>query len=172
MIKILQPSTFNLNNWYALYTRSRHEMFVESNLLKKGIETFTPKTTLKKKWSDRVKHVEVPLFKSYCFARFSLEDKVKVISQKGVVSVVHIKGKYIPVEDSVINSLKILIENKVKFDPCPYLKVGDKVTIKKGPLKGVEGYIEQKRKKNTVLVVSIDTIASSISCIIDMDCVE
>ena len=162
----------DLQKWFVLYTKPRHEKFVESALIKKGIEAFTPKVLLKKRWSDRTKLIEEPLFKSYCFARFSLKNTIEVVSQPGVANIVHFKSYYIPVQDSVIDSLRILIKNRVRFDPYPYLKVGDKVTIKKGAFKGVEGYIIEKRSKNTVLVVSIEAIASSVKCIIDIDCVD
>lgn len=158
--------------WYVLYTKSRHEKFVESQLLQKGIKAFTPKIRLKRKWSDRIKIIEEPLFKSYCFAKFSLENKIEVVSQAGVVNIVHFRDQYIPVEETIINSLKILMENKLKLDPYPYLKEGAKVVIKKGPLKGLEGYIVEKRNKHTSLVISVDAIASSIKCIVDIDCVD
>jgi len=158
--------------WFVLYTKPRHEKFVEFQLLKKGIEAFTPKITLRRKWVDRIKLIEEPLFKSYCFVKFSLKDKIKIVSQKGVVNIVHFNGQYLPVEESVLNSLKILIKNRVELDPYPYLKQGDKVVIKKGPLKGVEGYIVEKRNKNTSLVVSVDAIASSVKCLVDVDCVD
>ncbi|MEF9437553.1 MAG: hypothetical protein L0922_01925 [Candidatus Mariimomonas ferrooxydans] len=74
--------------------------------------------------------------------------------------------------ESVINSLKILTENKVKLDPYPYLKEGNRVVINEGPLKGLEGYIVEKRNKNTSLVVSVDAIASSARCVVDMHCVD
>jgi len=162
----------NHEKWYVLYTRTRHEKFVESQLLKKGIEAYTPKITLRRKWSDRIKFIEEPLFKSYCFAKFSLYNKIKIVSQAGVVNIVHFSGQYIPVHESVINSLKILIQNKIKLDPYPYLKEGDKVLIKKGPLRGLEGYIVEKRKRNTFLVVSVDAITSSVKCAVDIDLVD
>ena len=161
-----------VQKWFVLYTKSRHEKFVESTLTKKGIESFTPTVFLKKRWSDRVKLIEQPLFKSYCFAKFSLKDKTAVLSRPGVANIVHFKDQYIPVQDSVIDSLKILIKNKVKIDPYPYLKTGDKIRIKKGPLKDLEGYIIEKRNKNATLVISIEAINASISCIVDVDNVE
>jgi transcription antitermination factor NusG len=166
---MVQPSNLY---WYVLYTKPRHEKFVESSLLERGIEAFTPKVRLKKRWSDRVMIVEEPIFKSYCFARFSLTDKSKIISQKGVSSVIHFNRHYIPVADSVINSLKILIDNQLQLDPCPYLKIGKRVVIKSGPLKGLEGFIIEKRNKNTTLVVSVDAIAASVKCVVYIDCVD
>jgi len=159
-------------NWYPLYTRSRHEKFVESALIEKGIESFTPTVVLRKRWSDRIKFIEQPLFKSYCFAKFSLEDKITVVSQPGVANIVHFKNQYIPIQDSVIDSLRILIKSKVKIDPHPYLKIGDKIAVKEGPLKGVEGYIIEKRNKNVTLVISIEAIASSIKCVVDAADIE
>lgn len=158
--------------WYALYIKGRHEKFVEAKLNAKDIEAYTPKVTLRRKWSDRIKLIEEPLFKSYCFARFSIYEKIKVITQPGIVNVVHFKDQYIPVPEAVINSLKILTENKIKLDPCPYIKEGQRVVIKKGPLKDVEGIVIEKRNRNTSLVISVDTIASSVQCVVDMDFVE
>ena len=162
----------DVQRWYVLYTRSRHEKLVESQLLRKGIEAYTPKVTYRRRWSDRMKHVEEPVFRSYCFARFPMVDKRRIISQQGVVNIVHFNNQYVPVEDSVIDSLKILIRNELQIDPCPYLKKGDRVLIKKGPFKGLEGYILEKRNKNTTLVVSVDAIAASVKCVIDSDFVD
>ncbi len=158
--------------WYALYTKSRHEKFVEAQLLEKGIEAFTPKITLKKRWSDRIKIIQEPLFKSYCFARFSLSEKIKAVSQAGVVKAVHFNGQYILVPETVINSLKILTESKILLDPCPYIKVNDPIVINKGPLKGLEGIVIEKRNKGARLVVSVDAIAASVQCTIDSDYAE
>lgn len=162
----------NSCNWYALYTKSRHEKFVESQLLNRGIESFTPKVTFDRKWSDRIKSVEEPLFKSYCFAKFPLKDRIQVLSQEGVVTIVHFNSTFVSVQESVINSLRVLAENKLQLDPYPYLKVGDKVIVKRGPLKGLEGFILEKRTRNTTLVVSVDAIFSSVKCVIDTGYVD
>ncbi|MFC1807288.1 UpxY family transcription antiterminator [Candidatus Omnitrophota bacterium] len=163
---------YDISAWYALYTKPRHEKLVERELMKKGVDAFTPKLSLKKRWSDRSKIIEEPVFKSYCFARFCLQDKSQIVGQEGVVTVVHFNKRYIEIQDSVINSIKIMVENDLKIDPYPYLKIGDPVLIKRGPLKGFEGCIIEKRSKNTSLVVSIDAIASSVKCIVDTDFVE
>jgi len=162
----------NSLNWYVLYTKSRHEKIVESQLLQKGIEAFTPKMTLRRVWSDRTRYIHEPIFKSYCFARFSLYDKKSIITQAGVAGIVHFRDQYIPVSESVIESLKIISKGKVRVDLYPYIKKGARVLIKRGPLKGVEGFVFDKTMRNASLVVSIDTIASSIKCIVDSDCVE
>ena len=159
-------------HWYTLYTKSRHEKLVEQVLSQRGIEAYTPKLKLKKQWSDRIKEVEEPLFKGYCFARFALKDKKIVLSQPGVAGIINFSGNYPHLKESVIESLKITTDRELRIDPFPYLNNGDLVTIKKGPLKGLSGYIIEKRKNNTVLVVSVVSIASSIRCTIDADFVD
>ena len=162
----------NCQHWYALYTKPRHEKIVESELLQKNIEVFTPKIKLRRKWSDRIKIVEEPLFKSYCFARFALDKKFPIVAQRGVVNIVNFNRNYVTVPISVIESLRALLLNEVPVNPYPYLHLQDKITITKGPLRGVEGYIVEKRNKDMSLVVSVDAIRSSIQCIVDVDCVE
>ena len=163
---------FEKIEWYALYTKPRHEKFVESEFIKKGIEAFTPKVTLRRNWSDRVKKVEEPIFKGYCFARFPLKEKAKIVREPGVMNIVNFNKNYVAINESVINSLKIMVENELKIDPCPYISRGDFVEIKKGPFKGLEGYVLEKRNKNTTLVVSIDAIGALVKCTIDMDFVD
>ncbi len=168
----ITPTKFIIPKWFVLYTRSRHEKFVEKALAQKGIESFTPTVFLRRKWSDRVKFIEQPYFKGYCFARFSLKDKNRVVAQQGIVNIVHFKDEYVPIPDSVIESLKILTKNKIEIDPYPYFEIGERIRVKNGPLRGVEGYIIEKRKNNTALAVSVEAIKASIRCIVDAGDVE
>ena len=61
---------------------------------------------------------------------------------------------------------------KLQLDSYPYLKVGNRIAIKRGLLKGLEGFVVEKRNKNTTLVVSVDAILSSIKCIADISFVD
>ena len=162
----------NNDKWYTLYIKPRHEKFVEAELKKKGIDAFTPKVKIKKRWSDRTKYIEEPIFKSYCFAKFNLQARTKVFSKKGVLVVVNFNRNYLPLEDSVIQSLKILIENDLKIDPYPYLKIGERISIRKGSLKGFEGHILEKGNNSAMLVVSVEAIASSVKCVVDANFVD
>ncbi len=163
---------FTTERWYVLYIKSRHEKFVEDLLLKKGVAAFTPKVTLRRKWSDRVKKVQEPIFKGYCFAKFPLKDKRDIISNVGVMDIIHFNEQYVPVEDSVVESLKLVVDKELTLDPCPYMNKGDRVVIRKGPFKGFEGYVIHKKNKNTTLVISVDAIAASLKCEVDMDFVD
>ena len=54
-------------NWFALWTRSRHEQVVRDQLEQKRIETFLPTVTRWSRWKDRKKKIDWPLFPGLLF---------------------------------------------------------------------------------------------------------
>jgi transcription antitermination factor NusG len=67
-----------VKNWYALYTKPRWEKKIHKLLQQKGIESYCPLNKVRRKWSDRIKVVEEPLFKSYIFVRVEESLKTEV----------------------------------------------------------------------------------------------
>ncbi|MGH7909100.1 MAG: UpxY family transcription antiterminator, partial [Thermodesulfobacteriota bacterium] len=124
--------------WYAIYTRSRHEKFVYELLNDKGIETFLPLRVFLSQWKDRKKKIESPLFPGYLFTRINiLDDFTKVITSKGVVKILGTNGTPIPIPINEIDSVKTLLKSGLRYDPYPYLKSGMKVQVIRGPLQGI-----------------------------------
>ena len=76
--------------WYALQTRARHERMVKMRLERRGVQTFFPTVTEVHRWSDRKKKVEVPIFSCYLFVRLTPTklDRLRVLCVEGVFSVV------------------------------------------------------------------------------------
>jgi len=79
-------------SWYVLRTRSRHEKVVRDQLVQREIETFLPLYERWSRWKDRRKKVAFPLFPGYCFARFSLTERLRVLNCVGVVQLVGLSG--------------------------------------------------------------------------------
>ncbi len=160
--------------WYAVYVKSRHEFRVSERLDCTGIEVFLPSVEKLRKWKDRRKMVTFPLFPGYLFVRIPKDyDRIiSVLKTPGIVSFVCAKGG-IPasVPDSQIISLKTVLENSTDVDPYPYLKEGNKVRIKKGSMKGVEGILLQRRGHH-ILVLSVDVLQQGASLKIDACDVE
>src|ERR1700691_401937 len=96
--------------WYAIRTRSRHEKMVAEQLEKQGIESFLPLVKSTRKWSDRKKEVELPLFSGYSFARLALysPDRLRVLQTHRVAGFVRVRGAGIPVPAVQIERLRIL----------------------------------------------------------------
>ena len=157
--------------WYALYTRSRHEKIVEEELQKKGIEAFLPLRKLTRHWSDRVKEIQEPLFAGYLFVRIPLEERLQVLQSRGSVRFVGWNAVPTPIPEKDLAAIRRFIEEEIAIDPYPYLAKGDRVYVRSGSFKGVEGYIVRK-DQHTRLVISLDLLFQSISVEIDEALVE
>lgn len=158
-------------HWFALYTRSRHEKFVERELQKKGIETFLPLRRVARHWSDREKIIEDPLFSGYLFIHTTLRERFNVLNTKGVVRFLGSRGLPSFLSESVLTAVRRFVDAEINVDPFPYLKAGMRVYVKSGPFRGVEGFVVRKDGQCR-LVVSVDLLMQSVSVQIDQACIE
>jgi len=158
--------------WYAIYTRSRHEKIVDNDLTDKGVETFLPLREFVSQWKDRKKKIESPLFPGYLFTHINLvEDFRRIITTRGVVKIVGTNGTPVPIPKEQIDSVKALLKSSLKYDPYPYFSEGMEVLIISGPLQGVVGKVVEKRGKYRLLL-SIDLIKRSVLVEVDAKDVE
>lgn len=148
------------SDWYAVYTRSRHEKKVAAALNDRGIDVFLPLRSVINRWKDRRKELQLPLFGGYLFVRIAPEMRVPVLKVGGVVRFVGNAAGPVPVPEEQIEGIRKLVDSGLLYDPYPYLKEGMTIMIKRGPLKGVEGILIEKRKKH-LLVLSVDLIQQS-----------
>ncbi|PYV42338.1 MAG: hypothetical protein DMG06_14270 [Acidobacteria bacterium] len=152
--------------WYALYTRSRHEQVVRNQLDDKGIQNFLPLYMKVSQWKDRRKEINIPLFPGYLFVKILVQDRVEVLKSFGAVRLVGDGYNPIPIPEEQILNIQTFLEKGLKYDPHPYLRVGNKVRILDGLLSGVEGILIRKKNQYR-LVLSVDLIQRSIS--VEMD---
>lgn len=157
--------------WYALYTRSRHEKVVNEGLQKKGIEAFLPLRRISRHWSDRVQTLEEPIFSGYLFVRIPLRERLEVLQTRGSVRFVSFNSLPTPIQEKELEAIRRFVEEELSIDPYPYLAEGDRVYVRSGPLKGVEGFIVRKNR-HTRLVISLDLLFQSVSVEIDEALVE
>ncbi|HEY4109818.1 UpxY family transcription antiterminator [Puia sp.] len=132
----------NKRNWYAIYTRPRWEKKVYALLVESGLETYCPLNKVRKKWSDRIKWVEEPLFKSYLFVKIN-EDKMTVVRQTGgVVNFVYWLGKPALVRDKEIESIRKFLDEyrDVRVEPVD-LQADTVVSIRGGAFMDRKGRI-------------------------------
>lgn len=167
----VEESKWTTHHWYALYTRSRHEKIVTEELQKKQLETFLPLRKITRQWSDRKKIIEEPLFKSYLFVRTPYVERWNILNTTGVVCFVGKKSDPVEIPEADLRAVKQFIEKGIQVDPFPYLKEGQRVYIRSGPFKGVEGFVVRK-DKHCRLVISLDALMQSISVIVDEANVE
>lgn len=131
-------------SWFVLYTKARAEKLVEARLLEQGVEAFLPLHTTKRKWSDRVKVVSVPLFNSYVFVNVKEHQLSALLSVNGVSRVVYYLRKPAVVRDEEITAIKeflVIAENR------KLVREGDNVQIISGPFSARVGkvlYVNEK----------------------------
>lgn len=152
--------------WYAIWTRSRHEQVVRQQLERKGIEVFLPTVLRWSRWKDRKKQVAWPLFPGYCFARFSSDERARVLKSAGAVTIVSFDGRPAPIPEAELTGIRQLVTSDLHYDPCPLIREGDKVEVTHGPLKGIVGYLSRKGS-HARLVLAVDLIGQGVSVEVD-----
>ena len=161
------------SRWYAIHTRARHEKTVLMRLQQQGITAFLPTITEVRRWSDRRKCVEFPLFSCYAFVHLPWvpELRAKVVRTDGVLGFVGFGSGAIPIPDVEIQNIRTLLHSMVPYTPYPFLKIGQRVRIRGGALDGVEGILLARNGSNS-LVISVEPIQRSLAFRIDGYSVE
>lgn len=152
--------------WFALYTRHQHEKTVAESLSGKGVEVFLPLYNTARRWRDRVKRLFLPLFPNYVFVFAGSRQRALVLSTPGVYDFVRHGGAPAAIPAEEIDAVRSVVTRSTSVEPHPFLKCGDRVRLKTGPLKGIEGILV--RKKNLYrLVVSVELLERSIAAEVD-----
>lgn len=157
--------------WFALQVRTRHETAIAGFLEAKGYEQFVPLYKSRKRWSDRVKVMEAPLFPGYLFCRFDPQYRLPVLKTPGVIQVIGYNRIPAPIDETEIHAIQTLIASGLQTQPWPFLAVGDHVRIESGALRGLDGIVV-KLKENHRLVVSVTLLRRSVAVEIDSALVE
>jgi transcription antitermination factor NusG len=158
---------FDELRWYALYTSANREKGVAQQLMGRSIEQFLPLYESMRRWKDRRKLLQLPLFPGYVFVRLALRHRLRVLQIPGVVRLVGSSGMPTPLFDEEIESLRQALENEVRAEPHPYLSRGRRVRIATGPLAGREAIVVRHKGKQRV-VISTELIQRSIMLDIDV----
>ena len=143
--------------WYAIYTRPRWEKKVNLLLKEKGVEVYCPLNKIKRRWSDRLKTIEEPLFKSYVFVKVGDEEKTAVRMTTGVINFVYWNKKPAIVRDKEIQTIKRFLDEHENIEVYSReLKLNDRVRIIAGSLMDQEGKVLDVRHK--AIKVAIDSL--------------
>jgi transcriptional antiterminator RfaH len=154
-------------SWFAVQVKTTHEKRVAVQFDQKGLEPFLPVFRQRRRWSDRVKEVDQPLFPGYVFCRFAPARRIAVLKTDGVARVVSIGSVPAPIDENEILAIQQAVQSGMCVQPHSYLQRGRRVRIEAGPLEGVEGLIVDIRKRQR-LILSVSVLRSSMS--VDIDC--
>lgn len=139
--------------WYACYTKPRAEKVAAQELLLQGIEQYLPLQRTRRKWSDRTKWVDLPLFRSYIFVHISHEQYNKVLAINSIVRFITFESRAVAIPDSQIEAIKLLLNQGIELEiTSENLLPGEKVVVQAGPLMGLQGELIEFRGKRKVLI--------------------
>ena len=157
--------------WYVTCTSPRHEKRVSQQLQERGIASFLPLYASVRRWKDRRKVLELPLFPGYVFVQMNPRNRLDLLRLPGVLGLICFQGKPAEVARIEIDNLRQGLSDRSLVQPHPFLSSGRRVRIRSGPMTGVEGIFVRKRDQTRV-VLSISLIQRSVSVEIDEADVE
>lgn len=148
--KVIDTSTLQ---WYACYTKPRAEKITHQRLLNSGIECYLPVQKTRRKWSDRIKWVDEPLFRSYIFVKVIVPDFLKVLQTEGIVRFITFERKAVPIPETQIEAIRLLLGKGVELEiTTDRIKAGQAIEVQAGPLMGLRGELVEYRGNRKVLV--------------------
>ena len=153
--------------WYAVHVRSRSEFTVSEHLTVSGYDTYVPSYKEIRRWSDRVKQIQIPFFPGYVFCRININARLPVMQAPGVLSIVGFGNRFAPVDEADIAAVRAVADSPMFARPCPYLAVGQRVSLTGGPLAGIDGLLMAVKNERR-LVVSVHLLQRSVAVQVDM----
>ena len=156
--------------WFALTVRPNHEHTADRVLKERGFESYLPVYRIRRRWSDRFKEMESVLFPGYVFCRFAGSDRLRILCSPGVRSIVGTRETLMPVDESQLAAVRMIVSSGSPIVAWPYLRIGQRVVITRGPLASLRGVIVRANNAWRV-VVSVDALTCSIAVEVDFDSV-
>jgi len=157
--------------WYALRVKSNFERTAAAILSGKGYETYMPLYRELRRWSDRRNVTEVPLFPGYVFAQFDVERRLPILTTPGVVHIVPPHQAPMAVDQTELDSVRVVVASGLPVGPHPFLRIGQHVIITRGSMTGLEGILVQVKRAFRI-VVSVTLLQRSVAVEIDRDWVR
>src|SRR6266550_5672107 len=148
--------------WFALQVRCRYENIVTAHLSGMGYESFLPLYMCRRRWSDRFKQIETPLFPGYVFCRLNPLNRRPILMIPGVSLIVGMGKTPEAIDESEIAAIQVAVKSGLPRQPWPFMQIGQRVRIEQGPLCGLEGVLLDFRGRHR-LILSVTLLQRSIS---------
>jgi transcription antitermination factor NusG len=160
-----QPGCFP---WFAVRVKSNFEKRVTASLIGRGLNAFLPEYETRRRWSDRYKTIDCPLFPGYVFCRIDLNHRLPVLSTPGFLYIVSSGSKPTPVDEAEIARIQMVVHSGLSALPWPTLAVGQKVRLVRGPLSGLQAILLEVGKQKCVYV-GVTLLRRGVSVKVDSD---
>jgi transcription termination/antitermination protein NusG len=138
--------------WFVLTVPTQHEIAVKERLETKGYTVSVPTCQVRRRWSDRVKTIVLPLFPGYVFCQFKAEERLPVLSTFGVRGAICFGGQLAALDNADVERVQRMADSGLHLQSLEGLRNGMRVKILAGPLSGMEGVLSHIQGSARVVV--------------------
>ena len=146
--------------WVAALVQMNCEKKVAAKLDKMGIANYVPVQQEEHQWSDRKKKIDRVVIPMIIFVRLTKDEEDKFRRLPFIIKLLTYPGARelaTPIPDEQIEKLKFLLHNAdAKVSIVENLKVGDRVRLVRGPMKGLEGELSYIEENKPIVAIRID----------------
>jgi transcription antitermination factor NusG len=155
--------------WFVLRTRARQEKILAADLAANRIACFLPLRRVERSYCNQRFSVELPMFPGYMFLRGTRDDAYWADRTRRVAQIIDVPDQ--ARLDRELSFLAQAMAHIELFDPYPCLKRGVRVELQSGPLRGLQGLIEDRRRRHR-LILQIEALGQAVSLEVDAAIVE
>jgi len=144
-------------HWYPVYTMPRWEKKLSVTLQSAGYTCYCPVQKQRRKWKQRYKIVEEPVFRGYVFVRIPAVKRCKILDFPGVVNFVYFEKKPGTIREEEIEMIKRFLGecDQLQAGPVEVIQ-GDKIEVISGVFAGCIG--EAETIKGGYITVHIESM--------------
>ena len=136
--------------WFVAHTRPRREKKLVEYCRREGLATILPCYTTVHKYRGKTVIFSKPLFPGYVFLQLTEGQPQKAYQSDNVANLLKVfdQATFAQQLDEILRALETDLEVRL----APEIGQGSRVRIKSGPLRGMEGWVEQRYGVTTVLL--------------------
>jgi transcription antitermination factor NusG len=149
-------------DWFAAQVWTGREHQSVRHLRSRGYEVFLPCYRERREWSDRAKQIERPLFAGYLFCRMPHDVVGRILTAPGVIRILGDGSRPLPIASDEVEAIQRVVDTGATAAPCPFVRVGQRVRIDSGPLRGTEGIVMKANNRDR-LVLSVSLLQRSVA---------
>lgn len=150
--------------WFVAHTRPRCEKKLAEYCEREGFSVTLPLYRSVKKYERKSVTFEKPLFPNYVFLRLADWQRKKVYQSDFVANLLDVPDQKTFQEQ--LGAILSALETDYEICVLPHISAGKRVRIKAGPLRGMEGYVEE-RQGSCLVLLRLDFIAQSAAVKVD-----
>jgi transcription antitermination factor NusG len=148
--------------WFAVRVKSQCEQSVAHAFRQRDYEEFLPLYWSRRRWSDRIKMLQLPLFAGYLFCRFDPSQRARILEVPGVVHIAGIGKIPLAVDSAEVEAIRLAVNSGQRLEPWNHMQVGDTVRVEEGPLCGLQGVL-LRLKGGSHLILSIKMLQRGVA---------